>query len=193
MDKCLFLWYFLFVDQNKNRSPAAELPTSLLPDQPEIPPHAPVMNDLYDVGPTKPLGYLPILTLARLGEHPDAVTKFSRERGLSTFYLEPPDDPNKLTQDLGELYVYDEAALQHLLQQNTQLLEKHGWPVLPGDFVTRVATDRADQKRQADLFKLIAWAFNDRRPEYARPAPGEPLKVEAMSWLGRIAAAVFRR
>lgn len=185
---------FYLMDQNKNQFPEVELPTSLLPDQPEIPPHAPVMDSLYNVGPTKPMGYLPILTLARLGEHPDAVAKFSRERGLSTFHLEPShDDPSKVTQDLGELYVYDEAALQHLLQQNTHLLKRYGWPVAPGDFVARVATDNADHKRQVDLYKLIAWAFNDQRPEYARPAPGEPLKVEAMSWLGRLAAAVFRR
>lgn len=182
------------MDQNKNRSPEVELPTSLLPDQPEIPPHALVLDDLYGVGPTKPLGYLPLITLARVGENPNAVAGVSAERGLSTFWVEPPDgEPPSLTGDFGRLYVYDKAALAHLLQQNVHVLEKRDWPAAPDDFVARVATDTVDTKRQPDLYKLIAWAFNDRRPEYARPEPGEPLKVEAVSWLGRLAAAIFKK
>jgi hypothetical protein len=151
------------------------------------------MDDLYGVGPGKPVGYLSIEAIYRRGENPDAVARLSQQRGLSTFWHDPPVGKPHQGMNMGKLYVYDDLAMAHLLQQNAGILSRHQWPVVPAEFVARLATEKVDLKRQADLYKLIAWAFNDPGPEYARPRPGEPLTVRAPSWLGRLASGVLRR
>lgn len=183
------------MEQDKNQLPTALSPSSLLPEQPEIPPHDLVMDDLYGVGPNKPLGYLPVMTIYKHGEKPDALARLSQERGLSIFWLEPTDrDRMRRWDDMGSLYVYDDLALANLLQQNADVLARHGWPAMLADFVARVAAEHVDPKRQADLFRLIAWAFNDPRAEYARPQPGESLRVRmSAGWLGRAASTLFRK
>jgi hypothetical protein len=159
------------MEQSKPLLP--ELPTSLVVNAPEIPPHAPIMDDLYSVGPEKPVGYLPVLTIHRNGEDPDAVAALGESRGLSSFWREPEAEELKRNpSSRGDLYVYDTLAVENLLRQNADLLEKYGWPHDPQRFVEQLAAGPVSPKRQPDLYKLIAWAFNGHRPEYARPQAG---------------------
>jgi hypothetical protein len=127
------------------------------------------MDPLYRVGPDKPLSYLPILTIYTNGENPDQVARLSLERGLSTFWVDAELSPRSDIGSLGYLYVYDELALAHLLDQYKHTLELHEWAIAPRGFVEQVATAKVQSSEQIDLFKLIAYAFSDPRPEHARP------------------------
>lgn len=171
---------------------AAERPTSLYPIQPEIPPHDSLMDDLYRVGPDKPIGYLPVRSIYDRGEHPDTVATLSQERGLSIFWREPRDDDfGRSVGDTGDLYVFDTLALTELLQRHASILQKHQWPITPADFVARVAVVNVDSKRQADLYRLIAHAFSD--PEYAQSELGGSTKTHTTGLLARLASAVLKR
>jgi hypothetical protein len=140
-------------------------PTSLLPDQPEVPPHAPIMDDLYDVGPDKPLGYLPNEAIYGYGERPEVVGDVSQRRGLSTLEL---GEEEAMIRGCA-LYVYDKKALDSLLGEQASMLAARGWPVDATEFVDRVGREAVDAEQDPELFRVIAWAFRDPRPEYKRP------------------------
>jgi hypothetical protein len=139
------------------------------------------MDDLYAVGPDKPLGYLPISSIYMHGEHPDAVARLSEQRGLSVVRPEQGDEPVLK----GDLYVYDALALGHLLKGQAATLTRRGWPTEPADFVERLRQGTVDQKKTPDLFRVVAWAFRDPRPEYQRPAATESATAAPQTRLRR--------
>jgi hypothetical protein len=154
-----------------------ELPTSLLPDAPEVPPHDPRMDAVYGVGPDKPLGYLQVEEIYVYGEHPEAVADLSRKRGLSTIMQ---DEGEGLVRGRGgALFVYDENALASLLAEQVQVLAARGWPIDPSEFARRVSVEMVYPERDPELFKIIAWAYKDPRPEYQRPTPADPTKSDS--------------
>jgi hypothetical protein len=115
-----------------------------------------ILSDLRQVGPQKPLGYLPIETLVKICKvSPESIEKELHEKGLKTLRLK-----DKETNIVGgALYAYDEIALQELLTIHQELLEKEGWPSENEPFIKHLVV-HADQK--TDLFNLIADAFNDQ-------------------------------
>jgi len=108
-----------------------------------------VLMDLFDVGPSKPLGYLPIETIKQYGQTPESMTAEAERKGLC----------HELIGD--HLYFYEEASLQSLLDENRNVLEEAGWPISVSEFVVKVETELADSK--TPLFRLIARAFADER------------------------------
>ena len=115
-----------------------------------------ILSDLRQVGPEKPLGYLPIETLIKICKvSPESIEKELHEKGLKTLRLQ--DEETNVVG--GALYAYDENALQELLTTHQELLKKEGWPSENEPFIRHLIV-HADRK--TDLFNLIADAFNDR-------------------------------
>jgi hypothetical protein len=149
-----------------NNSPQSEeIVTSLHSGLPELPPHHSMMDDLYCIGPDKPLGYLPNSTIVNYSSEPAWQTQSLLEsRGLST--------SNQSEEECGviggALYAYDSEALNKLLRENAETLRRSGWPVDADAFVERVGHETVHEDRDPDLFRLIAWTFKDPQPEYRR-------------------------
>lgn len=169
------------MEQHGNQINSIGIPTSLRPDAPPVPEHVPIFDDLYGVGPEKPMGYLPINTIRRYGQLPESVAEVSERRGLSTLQID--DDYNVPG---GSLYVYDELALAHFLEQHADVLARYEWPSGSGDFVERVAFEMVDRLSQPDLYRVIALAFRDPRPEFSGATPDHVSRL-------RLAVAAIKR
>ena len=118
-----------------------------------------IMFDLFGVGWTKPLGYLPLSTIEFHGWTPELVTRWSLHNGLSSQEL---SEGNARTLS-GALYVWDPRALQALLDANRDILSRHAWPTDAFDFVQRVVRDTVHKDAAPHLYALIGRAFADER------------------------------
>lgn len=118
-----------------------------------------LLNDLYQVGPQKPLGYLPIDTLIDICKvNPEHLEQELQNKGLKTLKL---NEKESNVAYHGALFTYDENALQKLLNEHHDVLEQAGWPSDSESFVRnlriRVSNDNTP------LFNLIADAFGDKK------------------------------
>ncbi len=121
-------------------------------------PRMPAMWHLFDVGPSKPLGYLCLETIREFGHDARGLEAGFRSRGLGTLLLSPcPERP------CGALYVYDTRALQKLIDMNLDVVRRAGWPEEARAFATCTAYVTADRRKNPDLYKLVGVAFNDPR------------------------------
>lgn len=113
-----------------------------------------VLDDLYNVGPTKPIGYLPVKTIEIAGETVESVVEKITQKGLRHKLVKKHWHHSKG----GALYVFDEKALQELLFEHADVLEKTKWPAAADEFVEKVATKNV--RRGTELYNLIALAFD---------------------------------
>ena len=121
------------------------------------------MNDLYDVGPAKPMGYLPKSTIIELEEQDiAAVIKELESKGLKCFIIEEEAGGNIAS---GALVAYDEQALSKLLRENLEILKTNQWPQDAREFAERTCKELAHDE---DLYRLVAYAYADKRPEFHR-------------------------
>lgn len=116
---------------------------------------AATIDDLDRVGPGKPLGYLPVSTVIKLGFDVTALMLKYAGKGLRTFVVSQEDS----NVSSGALYVFDREALARLLESRRQVLVDAGWPTDPESFVLRLK-ETADRKTA--LYDLIADAFADK-------------------------------
>lgn len=115
------------------------------------------LENLYLVGKKKPLGYLPLETIIKTGKSLDILIEELKAQGLQILLL----NEEECTVYSGALYVFDESALQNLLNRNNKLLDDSGWPKIAKEFVLEVANKDVDFKINAELYDLIADAFAD--------------------------------
>lgn len=115
----------------------------------------PYLTDLTDVGPTKPLGYLPLQTLR--GYHIDLqqLEATLLARGLSVLRTDPTESHIRS----GALYAYHEPSLRALLERSARVLTVAAWPTEPTAFVQ--AVDTLTAPRDTELYELVAEAFGD--------------------------------
>jgi len=119
-----------------------------------------LLKDLYQVGPEKPLGYLPLDTLTDVCHvNPDELAQELRQKGLKTIKLNVEE--SRIAYH-GALFAYDENALQQLLDDHRDILEKAGWPSDSEAFVDLLRI-RVSNDDNAPLFNLIADAFGDKK------------------------------
>ena len=115
------------------------------------------LDDLLEVGPEKPLGYLPFHTISALCKVDyRELEKYLRERGIevmkfSRFFCKVSS---------GAFYAYDREALQKLLDKNQGTLKDFRWPTQADQFVKKVAKKYAPGR--TPLYRLVAETFADR-------------------------------
>jgi hypothetical protein len=114
------------------------------------------LGDLRNVGPEKPVGYLPLSTLTRyFGSNASEWVQFAMQHHLEVLF--PPSDRKGKVR---EIYLYHRDALQALLTQHTGILDAADWPSDPEEFIKRIAIEYVPEG--TPLFDLIADAFGDK-------------------------------
>lgn len=94
------------------------------------------LRDLAGVGPSKPMGYLPLRTIRNFVRlSPKAVAADAAARGLASAQF----GTRQCRISSGALYVYDRAALAGLLRAHAEVLDAAGVPRDPDGFVAHVA------------------------------------------------------
>jgi hypothetical protein len=95
-----------------------------------------VLRSLTEVGPSKPVSYLPLQTVMDiLRLSPEAVAAAAAARGLAMAQF----GPDRCCIKSGALYVYDRQALGKLLQSRVDAISAAGLPLDPDRFVERIA------------------------------------------------------
>lgn len=124
-----------------------------------------VLRDLRGVGPSKPLGMLPVEVIHACGETPERLATEAEGRGLYVHQTADADrrDSAPRPDRRANLYVADRAALEAVLARHESTLAAAGWPSTGEAYVGRVASELV----QADtpLFDVVADSFAD----YANP------------------------
>jgi hypothetical protein len=111
---------------------------------------------LLEVGPTKPVAYLPLYTIEEFVKTtPETVIAAATARGLATAQFGPAACCIKS----GALYVYDREALADLLQESADASAAAGLPSDPDRFVAHIAAVWLDRDHPA--YPLIARAFGE--------------------------------
>jgi hypothetical protein len=96
-----------------------------------------LLGSLTEVGPAKPVGYLPLYTIRDLAQlTPESVAASATARGLAAALFGPSECCIKS----GALYVYHREALAILLQEKAATVCAAGLPIDPDRFVARIAS-----------------------------------------------------
>jgi hypothetical protein len=115
-----------------------------------------LLLSLTEVGPSKPIGYLPLYTIEEFVRMtPEALAAAAAARGLSTAQFTPADSCIKS----GALYVYHRETLADLLRANAKVACAAGLPLEPDDFIARIAAVWFEKNHPA--YPVIAAAFGD--------------------------------
>ena len=114
------------------------------------------LRNLTEVGPAKPVGYLPLDTIKKVAKVSiEVVANEARARGLIAVQF----GPDACCIKSGALYVYDREALAKLLQAQAGLVTVVGLPLDPDRFVAHIAADWYAEDNPA--CRIIAAAFGD--------------------------------
>lgn len=117
-----------------------------------------MLDDLYNVGKSKMLGYLPLRTLTDIcKKNIDELKQELTEKGLFVqIFL--PEECNIFS---GAMYVADLNQLQRFLSTHNQknILDSEDWPDNPKLFINYVA--RVNAEYETELYFLIAMTFNN--------------------------------
>ncbi len=115
-----------------------------------------LLRSLTTIGPSKPVGYLPLYTIEKFARlAPDTVAAAAAARGLATAQF----DPSACCIKSGALYAYHRDALATLLQANADAVRAAGLPLDPDHFVARIAAVWFEENHPAR--PIIAAAFGD--------------------------------
>jgi hypothetical protein len=115
-----------------------------------------VLSSLDAVGRAKPLGYLPLNTLERhLSMNVGEVAGRLAKRGLKTKVFSAQD----CCINGGAIYIYDESALQGVLDGALHLLKGNQWPNTVEQFVDRVSKDWIEPSHP--VYPVIKQAFGE--------------------------------
>lgn len=115
-----------------------------------------MMMDHINVGPRKPLSYLPLNTIENvlkmtLSEYRSLVQKAGNESVLL--------DTSCCCISSGAVYAFNEKYLNEVLAKNVELLTHLGWPLSSRDFIKRIATEWFDESHP--IFPVIRESFGD--------------------------------
>ena len=112
------------------------------------------LRDLNRVGPSKPVAYLPLYTIRDFVHlSPNTIAAEATARGLSAAEF----GPKACCIKSGALYVYDPGALARLLEAHVNVLDAHGFPFDPDQFVAHIAGTWFQQDHP--VHAIIAQAF----------------------------------
>ena len=115
-----------------------------------------LLSEHTNVGPSKPMSYLPISTIESLLKMTAAEYALLVERaGGSSMVFAEPDTCIKS----GAVYAYSKIDLARVLIRNTLLLVEHSWPQTSAEFVTKVAQEWLEDDNP--LKRVIEAAFGN--------------------------------
>jgi hypothetical protein len=114
-----------------------------------------MLRSLLEVGPSKPVGYLPLSAIRAAKSVPEIITISALADGLAA--IEFP--PGACCIESGALYVYDRVALDALLQRHAGDAAAAGLPLQADAFVARIAAFWFDRNHRAH--PIIAAAFGE--------------------------------
>jgi len=116
-----------------------------------------LLRSLTEVGPTKPVGYLPLDTIRNVvRQSPEAVAASANVRGLMAVQF----GPDICCIKSGALYVYDRESLARLLRAEADAVAHAGLPSDPDRFVAHIAAVWYAEDHPA--CQIIASAFGER-------------------------------
>lgn len=112
------------------------------------------LRDLRRVGPSKPVGYLPLYTIRNFAHlSPEIVAAQATAKGLTAIAF----GPKRCCIKSGALYVYDPGALAQLLLAHADVLDANNFPLDPARFVAHIARTWFPHEHPA--LAVIARAF----------------------------------
>jgi len=111
------------------------------------------LKDIRAFNTRRTMGYFPIDQLKKFSTI-EKEEHVARERGYKSFLA-----PQAPVGSEGAFYVYDESALQSVLDDQHDVLQKYDWPMDAEGFVKRVSEAWIDDKGHADLRAVIERAF----------------------------------
>ncbi len=115
-----------------------------------------LMRSLTEVGPAKPVGYLPLRTIKDFVKlSPDTIAADAAKHGLAMAQF----DPKTCCIKSGALYVYDRESLAKLLQAQADAVSVAGVPHDPDRFVAHIAAVWYAEDHPA--YPIIAKAFGE--------------------------------
>ncbi|WPS85663.1 hypothetical protein SMD22_01000 (plasmid) [Brevibacillus halotolerans] len=123
-----------------------------------------IINDLYLVGKSKSLGYLPISTITSedlCNLSVSEVLDFAKENNLPHLQLKYPEECNVYS---GAIFFYDENMLLDILHKNKDCLEKAGVPHDSCErYIRYIAKFLVDSDDHQIAYRVIGKTFNDPR------------------------------
>ncbi len=116
-----------------------------------------LLHDLMNVGPEKPVAYLPLYTVKDLLlRDPKDLAREAVALGLTAAQF----GPDKCCIKSGALYVYHREALAELLRTQAAVLATNGFPIDPNHFVARIASVWFEHDHP--IYPIVAAAFGGR-------------------------------
>jgi hypothetical protein len=116
-----------------------------------------MLRDLTEVGPSKPVGYLPLYTIKDLIQlSPKALAADATARGLMAAQF----SAKRCRIKSGALYVYHREALARLLQAQADVVEAAGLSLDPDRFIAHIAMVWFEADHP--VYAVIKTAFADR-------------------------------
>jgi hypothetical protein len=118
-----------------------------------------ILASLAEVGPAKPIGYLPLYAIRDvLRMEPLALAREGEAKGLSAALF----GPDQCCIKSGALYLFDRQSLEHLIQSSRPILSASRWPLDPDQFVARVAREWIEPAHP--VTPVIRRAFGEKIP-----------------------------
>jgi hypothetical protein len=115
-----------------------------------------ILRNLTQVGPPKPIGYLPLHTIRNILQmDPCALAHDAKANGLSVALF----GPDQCCIKSGALYVFDRQSLETLIRSSRSILSASGWPLDPDQFVARIAREWIDHAHS--VAPVIKRAFGE--------------------------------
>ncbi|MEI9916959.1 MAG: hypothetical protein WDN29_15460 [Methylovirgula sp.] len=114
-----------------------------------------MLRCVLEVGPLKPIGYLPLSTITAAKSASEIVAASALTRGLAAIQF----PPEACCIQSGALYVYDRAALAALLQVRAVAAAAAGLPVRVDAFAAHIASTWFERGHPAH--PIIAAAFGE--------------------------------
>ena len=118
------------------------------------------MSDLYNVGKTKAVGYLPIPNINKYGN--DTVENVIEWCKLNNLKYKIFTEKEGSTWG-GALYVYDYNMLEKILEKHYNILQSANVPLNPDKYVDYIETNIVNNDLFPQAYKIIGLTFNDKR------------------------------
>lgn len=119
-----------------------------------------MIADLYNVGKTKAVGYLPIKTI-KIYEN-DTIENVIKccDRANKTYKIFSEKECFILS---GALFVYDTYMLKCILDQYEYILQKENIPTTPDEYIDFIAKNIVFEHELPEIYRIICLTFNDSR------------------------------